>query len=307
MERNKAPAGSKTDGANSNSSGVPTNTHSDSPAGTTSQVASGNGFDETLVARNVQTNYSAIQIVLGDFFGGMLLNLMPCVFPVIGLKILSFVEQSQHDRGRLLALNLWYSLGVIAVFIGLAAVAVGLRQFVGIDFKYGNQNGIQGYAIGMAAVMFVMGLSLLGVWEIPIPGFLGSGKSGEIMMHKGAGAVAKGVITTLLGASCSAPVVAVAFTFALDRNTAVWATFATFAIVGLGMSSPYLISVRIPGCCAFCRSLSHWMDTFKHICGFVLLGAMVWGSDVVAIALCRRPWTCSSDYELPAGGSAGVS
>ncbi len=213
------------------------------------------GFDEAIIARNVQTNYSAIQIVLGAFFGGMLLNLMPCVFPVIGLKILSFVEQSHHDRRRLLTLNLWYSLGVISVFICLAALAVGLRQFVGIDFKYGNQNGIQGYAIGMAAVMFVMGLSLLNVWEIPIPGFLGSGKAGEMMMHEGAGgAVAKGVITTLLGASCSAPVVAVAFTFALDRNTAVWATFVTFVIVGLGMSSPYLILAQIHVCFGFCPS-----------------------------------------------------
>jgi suppressor for copper-sensitivity B len=235
------------------------------------------GFDEALVARNVTAEDSVVMIVLSAFFGGMLLNLMPCVFPVIGLKLLSFVEQSHHDRRRLLILNGWYSAGVVAVFLALAAVAVLLREQFHIDFKFGNQNGIQGYAIGMAAVMFVMGLSLLGVWEIPIPGFLGSGTAAKAMAHEGAsGAFAKGAITTLLGASCSAPVVAVAFTFALDRGTAVWATFGTFALIGLGMASPYLILGANPKLVRFLPKPGVWMETFKHICGFVLLGAMVW-------------------------------
>jgi len=235
------------------------------------------GFDEALVAKNISAEEPALVIILSAFFGGLLLNLMPCVFPVIGLKILSFVEQSHHDRRRLFTLNLWYSAGVVAVFLGLAAVAVLLREQFQIDFKYGNQNGIQGYAIGMAAVMFVMGLSLLGVWDIPIPGFLGSGKAAQAMAHEGAsGAFVKGAITTLLGASCSAPVVAVAFTFALDRETAVWATFGTFAIIGLGMASPYLVLGANPKLVRFLPKPGLWMETFKHLCGFVLLGAMVW-------------------------------
>jgi suppressor for copper-sensitivity B len=242
-----------------------------------SEAAEPEGFDEALVARNVQSNYSTAELLLGAFFGGMLLNLMPCVFPVIGLKILSFVEQSHHHRARLLALNLWYTLGVLVVFVSLAIIAVALRELTTIDFKYGTQNGIQGYAIGMAAVMFVMGLSLLGVWEIPIPGFLGSGKAGDAMMHEGAaGAVAKGVITTLLGASCSAPVVAVAFAFALDRGTPAWATIGIFAVIGIGMASPYLILGAFPRLLRFLPRPGAWMDTFKHICGFVMLGAMVW-------------------------------
>ncbi len=246
-------------------------------AGESTSSAAADGFDEALVAQNVQTHYTALELIAGAFFGGMLLNLMPCVFPVIGLKILSFVEQSHHDRRRLLVLNLWYTLGVVVVFLGLAAVAVVLRTTFNIDFKYGNQNGIQGYAIGMAAVMFVMGISLLGVWEIPIPGFLGSGKSGEIMQHEGAaGAVAKGAITTMLGASCSAPVVAVAFAFALDRTTPVLATFAIFALIGVGMASPYLILGSSPRLIRFLPKPGAWMDTFKHICGFIMLGAMVW-------------------------------
>jgi thiol:disulfide interchange protein len=235
------------------------------------------GFDEAIVARNVQSNYSTAELLFGAFFGGMLLNLMPCVFPVIGLKILSFVEQSHHHRARLLVLNLWYTLGILVVFLSLAVIAVALRELTAIDFIFGTQNGIQGYAIGVAAVMFVMALSLLGVWEIPIPGFLGSGKAGEAMMHEGAaGAIAKGVITTLLGASCSAPVVAIAFAFALDRGTPAWATIGTFAVIGIGMASPYLILGAFPRLLRFLPKPGAWMDTFKHICGFAMLGAMVW-------------------------------
>jgi thiol:disulfide interchange protein DsbD len=91
-----------------------------------------------------------------------------------------------------------------------------------------------------------------------------------------AGAVAKGVITTLLGASCSAPVVAVAFAFALDRDTPAWATIGTFAVIGVGMASPYLILGAFPRLLRFLPKPGAWMDTFKHICGFVMLAAMVW-------------------------------
>lgn len=239
--------------------------------------ASTGGFDESAIAHNVKFETTALKIALSAFFGGMILNLMPCVFPVIGLKILSFVEQSHHDRFRLLALNLWYTLGVILVFLAIAAVAIVLRVFLDLNFIYGAQNSIPGYAVGMAAIMFVMGLSLLGVWEIPIPGFVGSGKASHAMAQEGAfGAMAKGAITTLLGASCGGPIVAVAFGFALDRNSSALATLAVFGLIGLGMASPYLIIGANPKLVRFLPKPGAWMDTFKHLCGFVLLAAMVW-------------------------------
>jgi suppressor for copper-sensitivity B len=235
------------------------------------------GFDEAALDRNVQSDTSFGAIVFGAFFGGMLLNLMPCVFPVIGLKILSFVEQSHHSRAKLISLNTWYSVGVLLVFLGLATVAIGLRTWIGVDFKYGSQNALPGFAIGMAALMFVMALSLLGIWEIPIPGFLGSGKAAEITSHEGAvGALAKGAITTLLGASCSGPLVAVPLGFALDRTTPAWAVYGTFFVIGLGMAAPYMVLGLNPGLLRFLPRPGAWMDTFKHICGFVLLGTMVW-------------------------------
>ena len=119
-------------------------------------------------------------IILLGFLGGLILNLMPCVLPVIGLKLLSFLEQSGHRWQRALALNLWYSLGLISVFLVLATLAVTL------GLGWGQLFGYSGFDIALAAVVFAMGLSFLGVWEIPIPGFVGRGKTLELAEKEGA-------------------------------------------------------------------------------------------------------------------------
>ena len=100
----------------------------------------------------------------GGFLGGLILNIMPCVLPVIGLKVLSFVEQSGHDRRKAFLLNVWYSLGLLSVFVLLAVLAVTL------GFGWGQLFSFKWFNITLAAVVFVMALSFLGVWEIPIPG-----------------------------------------------------------------------------------------------------------------------------------------
>ena len=102
--------------------------------------------------------------IFAGFLGGLILNVMPCVLPVIGLKILSFVEQAGHDRRRILVLNVWYSLGLISVFLVLAGLAIGLRNWAG-DSSFSGR----GSDIVMAAIVFAMGLSFLGVWEFPFP------------------------------------------------------------------------------------------------------------------------------------------
>ena len=126
-------------------------------------------------------------IVFG-FLGGLILNIMPCVLPVIGLKILSFLEQSGHDRRKAFMLNVWYSLGLLAVFLILATLAVSPQKL-----GWGQLFTMPGFTITLAAVVFVMGLSFLGIWELPIPGFAGRGKASELAAQEGAtGAFAKG-------------------------------------------------------------------------------------------------------------------
>ena len=207
-------------------------------------------------------------VMLTAFLGGLILNLMPCVLPVIGLKILSFLEQSGHDRRHALLLNVWYSLGLLSVFLVLATLAVIW------GFGWGQLFSYNGFNIALVAVVFAMGLSFLGVWEIPIPGFVGRGKTMEMAEKEGfAGAFSKGVITTILATPCTAPFLASALTWAASQPPP--KTYAVFVAVGLGMASPYLLIGAFPKLIGFLPKPGAWMDTFKQIMGFVLLATVV--------------------------------
>ena len=221
------------------------------------------------IAENDQIKQtSMLTAILMGFAGGLILNLMPCVLPVIGLKILSFVEQSGHSRGHAFMLNVWYSLGLLSVFLVLATLAVSLGFGWGQLFSYNEFN------ITLAAVVFAMGLSFLGVWEIPIPGFVGRGKALDLAEKEGvAGAFVKGVLTTILATPCSAPFLAPALTWAVGQPAPM--TYAVFTATGLGMASPYLLIGAFPNLVSFLPKPGPWMDTFKQIMGFVLLGTVV--------------------------------
>ncbi len=225
---------------------------------------------------NDSDNQRSLIIVLASaFLGGLILNLMPCVLPVIGLKILSFVEQSHHSRGQVFMLNLWYTLGLMSVFMVLAVLAsgasLGLRDQ---DLAWGEQFSSPAFNIVMSGIVFVMALSFLGIWEIPIPGFAGSGKATEFASQEGAsGAFAKGVLSTVLATPCSGPFLGSVFGFMLRQPPGV--IFALFGAIGLGMASPYLLIGAFPRLIRFLPKPGAWMDTFKHIMGFVLLGTVV--------------------------------
>ncbi|MFO1092261.1 MAG: hypothetical protein U0992_02975 [Planctomycetaceae bacterium] len=135
---------------------------------------------------------SLLMNLLFAFLGGLLLNVMPCVLPVIAIKVLSFVQQAGESRSRILALNGAYTGGVVLVFLSLAGLAVVLGQGWGGLFQ--NEH----FSLFMAAFVFAMGLSLLRVFEIPVPGMVGSA-SGWRAIGKGLfGAFATGIFATLL-------------------------------------------------------------------------------------------------------------
>jgi thiol:disulfide interchange protein/DsbC/DsbD-like thiol-disulfide interchange protein len=208
-------------------------------------------------------------VILFSLLGGMILNVMPCVLPVIGLKILSFVEQGGHNRGRIVTLNVWYSLGLLSVFMVLATLSVSL------NLGWGQQFGSTAFNVVMVGVLFVMALSFLGVWEIPIPGFVGSGKANELAGREGiGGAFAKGVLTTVLATPCSGPFLGPVFGYTLKQPS--YVTFVVFGCIGLGMALPYLIIGAFPRLIKFLPKPGEWMDTFKQMLAFVLLGTIVY-------------------------------
>lgn len=202
------------------------------------------------------------------FVGGLILNLMPCVLPVIGLKVMSFVEQAGKSRGHALVLNLWFAAGIVSVFVLLGILAVVFK------LSWGAQFGNTTFNVVVAAVVFAMALSLLGIWEVPIPGFFGSGSVHTAAAKEGAlGAYLKGVVTTVLATPCTAPFMASAVAWAVAQT--VPTTLAVFATLGLGMASPYLLVGVYPELLKFLPKPGRWMDTFKQVSGFVLMGTVV--------------------------------
>lgn len=219
--------------------------------------------------------------ILGCFVGGLVLNLMPCVLPVIGLKVLSFAEQAKQHQSSILTLNITYALGMLSVFMVLAALAAFL------NFGWGEQFTLTWFKVTLTGLVFVMALSFLGVWEIPIPGFAGAGKSQELQAREGlSGAYFKGVFTTVLATPCSGPFLGSAFGFTLGQP--VFVTFLIFGSVGLGMASPYLIIGVYPGLLRFLPKPGAWMETFKQFMAFLLLGTVVYLFS-----------TLKSDYFIP--------
>ncbi len=214
-------------------------------------------------------------ILLASLLGGFILNFMPCVLPVIGLKILSFAQQAGRSRAQILALNIWYALGTLSVFLVLATLAsgvnLGLREQ---NLGWGEQFSSTSFNVVMVAVVFVMALSFLGVWEIPIPGFVGSGAATEIAAREGAaGAFAKGILTTVLATPCSGPALGPVFGYTLNQPPLV--TYLVFGCIGLGMSAPYLVIGAFPRLIRYLPKPGAWMDTFKHMMGFVMLATIV--------------------------------
>ncbi|MFH1922981.1 MAG: thioredoxin family protein [Planctomycetota bacterium] len=208
-------------------------------------------------------------MLIAAFFGGLILNLMPCVLPVLSLKLLTFVEQGGQSRGQVFVLNLWYSAGLMLVFLILATLSASFSLAWGEQFTY------TWFKVTLTALVFVMALSFLGVWEIPIPGFVGSSAAGQLQVKEGAvGAFFKGVFTTILATPCTGPFLGYVFGFTLKQPAHV--SYLIFSTVGLGMAAPYLIVGALPELIRFLPKPGTWMETLKQVMAFLLLGTVVY-------------------------------
>ena len=206
--------------------------------------------------------------------GGLILNLMPCVLPVLGLKLMAFAQQSGRARREVFEMNLWYVAGLFAVFFVLATASVAANLGLGTsNLAWGEQFTSTNFNIVMASIVFAFALSFLGVWEIPIPGFIGE-KAGHVQSKEGPlGSFLKGVLSTVLATPCSGPFLGPVFGFTLSQPTGV--TYAVFAAIATGMALPYLLVGIFPGLVKFLPKPGAWMETVKEVMGFVMLGTVV--------------------------------
>ena len=210
-------------------------------------------------------NYPLALVLSLAFLAGLILNVMPCVLPVIGLKIMSFVNQAGSNYGRVVLLNLVFSAGIISVFLVLATLAAFFH------FGWGGLYQQLGFTVLMISVVFVFGLSFLGVWEIPIPGFSGSPGGGQ---KEGLfAAFFKGVLTTFLATPCSGPLLVPAVVWAMAQPMII--TYLVFFAMGVGMAAPYLLLGLFPQLVSTLPRPGGWMEVFKQLMGFVLMAAVV--------------------------------
>ncbi len=210
-------------------------------------------------------NYPLALVLSLAFLAGLILNVMPCVLPVIGLKIMSFVNQAGSNYGRIVLLNLVFSAGIISVFLVLATLAAFFQ------LGWGGLYQQLGFTVLMISVVFVFGLSFLGVWEIPIPGF--SGGSGGGQKEGLFAAFFKGVLTTFLATPCSGPLLVPAVVWAMAQPMLI--TYLVFFAMGVGMAAPYLLLGLFPQLVRTLPRPGNWMEVFKQLMGFVLMAAVV--------------------------------
>lgn len=269
----KLPAGTQFTAQTSTAPTAPGVTKHFGPAPTTSQLKAAAPADsflydiEQIVLPTSQG--SLVYFLISAFLGGIILNVMPCVLPVIGLKVMSFVQQAGQSRRHALILNLWYSAGIIFVFLILAGLAVVFQLGWGTQFSNAQ------FTITLIGIVFAMGLSLLGMWDIPIPGFVGSGAAVNAAEREGpAAAFLKGILTTVLATPCTGPFMGSALIWALRQPA--WMTFTVFGVLGLGMASPYLLIGAYPNLVRFLPKPGAWMETFKKITGLILMFTVIW-------------------------------
>lgn len=195
------------------------------------------------------------------FFGGAILNLMPCVFPMIGIKILSIAQQSRAERSTIVLLGLSYTAGVIISFLGLAAIITALKTG-GSSIGWGFQMQSPGFVLGTSILMVTLGLSLLGLFEI---GTSLAGKAGQVNQTQGlGGSFLSGVLATAVATPCTAPGLGAALGFALEENRSSSETFLLFGFIGLGLAIPYLIFSFFPRLIRFLPAPGPWMEHLKR-------------------------------------------
>jgi thiol:disulfide interchange protein/DsbC/DsbD-like thiol-disulfide interchange protein len=223
------------------------------------------------------------------FVGGMILNLMPCVFPVLSLKILSFAQhsggQTSHGahknsverRGAMRAHGVFYAIGVIVSFLALAGALLALKS-AGSAVGWGFQLQNPGVVWVLAVVFFLIGLNLMGAFEV---GTLApSSLLNFTAKNPGIDAFFSGVLAVIAASPCTAPFMGAALGFALTQSTV--AALAVFAALGLGMAIPYVILAWFPKWLDRLPRPGEWMITFKQVLAFPMFLTVVWLIWVIA-------------------------
>ncbi|HUO86922.1 MAG TPA: thioredoxin family protein [Thermoanaerobaculia bacterium] len=213
----------------------------------------------------------ALMLLLG-VAGGLILHVMPCVLPVLSLKVFGLVKAAGLGRAQVVAGSLATTAGILASFWALALFAIVARS-AGAAVGWGVQFQQPAFVTFLAVVVVLFSLNLWGLFEIPLPsrllGTFGGGPREGLTGH-----FASGLFATLMATPCSAPFLGTALGFALAQSAPV--IVAVFTAVGVGMALPYLLLAVAPGAARFLPRPGDWMEHVRKLMGFLLAAAAVW-------------------------------
>ena len=212
------------------------------------------------------------RFLLFGFLGGFILNLMPCVLPVISLKIFGFIQHAGQDRHKIFRSGLAFIAGIFVWFIGLAIALIALKR-AGHEITWAVQFTNPYFVLGMSVVVLAFALNMFGVFEITLPQGATRGLLAWTAGEGDAGSFFQGVFATVLATPCTAPFLGTALGFAFTQSSAV--IFLMFLAIAAGMSAPYFLLSAQPAWLRFLPKPGAWMERIKQLMGFFLLATLV--------------------------------
>ncbi|MCC7479597.1 thioredoxin family protein [bacterium] len=244
---------------------------------------SGGGVDLGKVKAQTDSRQLSIWALLGlAFIGGLILNVMPCVLPVVSIKVIELVRSVEKDPKHVINHGVVFAAGIIATFL-IGAIIIAIIQAAGTSFGWGNQFQSPAFVMVMAGIIFIFGLSMAGVFTIKPPRALTEGTEQLAEKEGYGGSFFKGVLATVLGTPCVGPFLGPALGYAFTRT---WKeTLLIFAMVGIGMAIPYL--AMLPFVTRLGRrergNLSRklqdsrtWLIDFERVMAFLLFATVVY-------------------------------
>lgn len=224
---------------------------------------------------DAQETNSLIYYLALAFIGGLILNIMPCVLPVISIKLFGLVKYRNESHRKIIKHNVFYTLGILFTFAILATVVLSLKSIgsqVGWGFQLQSPNFIAVMIIGL----FIFALNLFGLFEFSTPG--GSKLGNVTIKDSFFGDFLSGILATVLSTPCSAPFLGTALTFAFTSSSL--EIYLIFTMIGLGLASPFIVTAFYPKLVAFIPKPGNWMNTVKKLLGLSLVLTALWLFDV---------------------------
>lgn len=245
-------------------------------------------LNESVVAVNAEVS-SVLGAMLLALLGGLILNLMPCVFPVLSIKALSLISHADQSPRQIRFHGLAYTLGVVGSFVLLALVLIALKS-AGNQIGWGFQYQSPLFVAAVAYLMFAVGLSLSGVFYL---GGAAAGVGSSLAEKPGyQGSFFTGVLATIVATPCTAPFMAAALGYALAQPSLV--VLAVFSSLGFGLALPYLLLTHWPRLQRWLPRPGAWMEQLKQLLAFPMYAAAIWlvwvlvqqaGIDALIVAL----------------------